>query len=351
MKKNYIEIDGVKVGKDSKPYIVAELSANHNGSIERAFEIMKQSKEAGADAIKLQTYTPDTITLNSHKKEFVLDEGPWKGMSLYDLYGKAYLPWEWHEELFKYAKDLDITIFSSPFDDTAIDLLEDLNAPAYKIASFECIDLPLIEKAASTKKPLIISTGMANESEIQSAINTARSSGCDDLIVLHCVSSYPSPPEIYNLKTLVDISERFDVLVGLSDHTIDNVTAVSSIALGSCLIEKHVTLDRSSGGPDDSFSLEPDELKNLCRDTEIAWRALGVPSYNLKGSEAANVKLRRSLYFVKSLKAGQTIKPGDIRSIRPGYGLPPKNINNIIGKKVKVNVDYATAVTEDKIEC
>lgn len=255
MMNNYIEIDGKKIGPAYKPYIIAELSANHNGDINKAFQIMEEAKKAGADAIKLQTYRADTITIDCDKEDFQIRDGLWDGRTLYELYEWAHTPWEWHKPLFEKAKELDITIFSSPFDFTAVDLLEELDSPAYKIASFELVDLALIKRVAQTGKPMIMSTGMANQEEIQEAIDTARNNGCKELVVLHCVSGYPAPADQYNLKTIADISERFDVLSGLSDHTIDNATAVASVVLGACLIEKHVTLDRNGGGPDDSFSL------------------------------------------------------------------------------------------------
>ena len=298
----YIEISRRKIGPDYSPYVIAEMSANHNGSIEKAFEIIREAKSAGADAIKMQTYRPDTITLNSDLPDFQIEGGLWSGKTLYELYEEAHTPWEWHKQLFEFAKSLDITIFSSPFDTTAVDLLEELNAPAYKIASFEAIDLPLIRYVASTGKPMIISTGMANDVEIEEAIAAAKEAGCEQLAILHCVSGYPAPAEDYNLKTLVDMKERFGLVTGLSDHTLDNTTAVASVALGASILEKHFTLDRNGGGPDDSFSLEPKGLAALCRDSKITWKALGAVNYGRKSSEVGNVKFRRSLYFVKNLK-------------------------------------------------
>ena len=329
-----IEINGRKIGLDHPPYIIAEMSANHNGNISNAFDIIAAAKKSGANAVKLQTYRPDTITLDSRDEDFMIKEGIWAGKSLYELFEIAHMPWEWHEPLFDYARKLGITIFSSPFDQTAVDLLESLGAPAYKIASFEAVDLPLIEYVAKTGKPMIISTGMANVEEIQEAIAAARMGGCQQLALLHCVSGYPAPPSDYNLRTLPDMAERFGVVTGLSDHTIDNTTAIASVALGASLIEKHFTLDRSAGGPDDSFSLEPQDLEALCRDAEIAWNALGAIDYGHKSSEAANVKVRRSLYFVRDMERGQVISVEDVRSVRPGYGLPPKCLKDIIGKKV-----------------
>ena len=324
MKKNNFEINGRIVGSGYQPFIIAEMSANHNGDLDTAFSIIDAAKLAGADAVKIQTYTPDTITLDAQTDDFLIKGGLWDGRTLYDLYEEAHTPWDWHKPIFDYAKRSGITIFSSPFDKTAIDLLEDLNSPAYKIASFEAIDLPLIRYAASTGKPLIISTGMADEEEISEAIDAAQSAGCDDLAILHCVSGYPAPAEDYNLSTISDMIEKFGVVTGLSDHTLDNSTAIASVALGASIVEKHFTLDRNGGGPDDSFSLEPAEMAALCTGTKTAWLALGRVDYGRKSSEQGNVQFRRSLYFVKDMKAGEVITPECIRSVRPGYGLPPK---------------------------
>ena len=336
--KNYIEIANRKIGPDYPPYIIAELSANHNGDINRAFQIMEEAKKAGADAIKLQTYTHDTITLNCDSEEFQIHGGLWDGHTLYELYKGAHMPWEWHQPLFEKAKQLGITIFSSPFDFTAVDLLEELDAPAYKIASFELVDLPLIKRVAQTGKPMIMSTGMANEQEIAEAIHTARANGCKELVLLHCVSGYPAPAEQYNLRTIADMAQRFDVLSGLSDHTIDNATAVTSVALGACLIEKHVTMDRSGGGADDSFSLEPHELQALCRDTKTAWSALGKVNYERTSAEKGNTKFRRSLYVVKDVKAGEMFTAENVRSVRPGFGLAPRYFDFVIGKFAKIDI-------------
>lgn len=328
-----ITINNRDIGTDFPPYVIAELSANHNGRLETALKIIEEAKRCGADAIKLQTYSADTITLNSQNEEFMIRGGLWDGQSLYELYQKAQMPWEWHKPLFDHARALDITIFSSPFDRTAVDLLEDLNAPAYKIASFEAVDLPLIKYVASTGKPMIISTGMADKEEIGEAIQAAYDGGCKELVVLHCVSGYPAPAEDYNLLTMVDMAKSFNVPVGLSDHTLDNTTAITSVALGACLIEKHFTLDRNGGGPDDSFSLEPKELQQLCQGAKTAWQALGHVDYGRKSSEQGNAQFRRSLYFVKDLKAGDVIDESSIRSVRPGYGLPPKFYDELLGKK------------------
>jgi len=344
-----INIAGRRIAADESPYIIAELSANHNGKLETALKIIEEAKRCGADAVKLQTYTADTITLNCDSEEFCINGGLWDGRTLYDLYEEAHMPWEWHKPLFEHARKLEIPIFSSPFDSTAVDLLEDLNAPAYKIASFEAVDLPLIKYVAATGKPLIISTGMADAEEIEEAINAAREGGCKELAILHCVSGYPAPAADYNLRTITEMIERFGLVTGLSDHTLDNTTAITSVALGASIIEKHFTLDRSGGGPDDSFSLEPTELTALCRDSKTAWQALGRVNYGRKSSEQGNVQFRRSLYFVKDLKAGDIITPDAIRSVRPGHGLAPKYMSEVVGRKVKIDIVKNRPVRFDTI--
>ena len=281
---NKITIDGRVISADHNPYIIAEMSANHNGNIENAYKIIQSAKAMGADAVKLQTYTADTLTLDSRLPDFMIDDGLWTGRSLYDLYQEAYTPWDWHKSLFDFARAVGITIFSTPFDSTAVDLLEDLNTPAYKIASLEAIDLALIKYVAATKKPMIISTGMANQDEIQEAIDTAKSAGCEELAILHCVSGYPAPSENYNLRTITDMVGRFGLVTGLSDHTLDNTTAITSVALGCSIIEKHFTLDRKGGAPDDSFSMEPCDLEELVKSSKIAHAALGSVDYGLKSS-------------------------------------------------------------------
>ena len=342
-------IEDRSIGIENPPFVIAEMSANHNGSIETAFNIIDKAKKAGADAVKIQTYRSDTITLNCDLPDFQITDGLWAGHTLYELYEWAHTPWEWHKALFDHARKRGITIFSSPFDTTAVDLLEDLNSPAYKIASFEAVDLPLIKYVAGTGKPIIISTGMANEEEIEEAIDTARSGGCKEIAILHCVSGYPAPAADYNLRTIPDMIQRFGLVVGLSDHTLDNSTAITSIGLGSSIIEKHFTLDRGGGGPDDSFSLEPAELASLCRNCRTAWEALGKVDYGMKSSEQGNVKFRRSLYFVKEMRAGEIVTSDSIRSVRPGYGLSPKYLTEILGSRLRKDVRVGDPVRSDCI--
>jgi pseudaminic acid synthase len=346
-----IEIAGRLIGPDHSPYVIAEVSANHNGKLETAMRIIEEAKKAGADAAKLQTYKPDTITLDCDSEDFKIRGGLWDGRTLYELYEEAHMPWEWHKPLFEHARKVGITLFSSPFDNTAIDLLEDLNAPAYKIASFEAVDLPLIKYAASTGKPMIISTGMADAQEIQEAIDAAREGGCKELAVLHCVSGYPAPAHDYNLRTIPDMIQRFGLVTGLSDHTLDNTTAITSVAMGASIIEKHFTLDRRGGGPDDSFSLEPAELVALCFGAKTAWAALGKVNYGRKSSEQSNVKFRRSLYFVKDMKAGEVITADCVQSVRPGFGLAPKRLTELLGKKTVKDIERFTAVKKDSYVC
>lgn len=345
-----IHISNRRISSDSPPYVIAEISANHNGKLDTALKIIEEAKRAGADAVKLQTYTPDTITLNSDAEEFKICGGLWAGKTLYQLYQEAHMPWDWHKPLFEYSREIGITIFSSPFDVTAVDFLEDLNVPAYKIASFEAVDLPLIKYVARTGKPMIISTGMANAEEIQEAIDEARHGGCKELAILHCVSAYPAPAEDYNLSIISDMIKRFGLVTGLSDHTMNNTTAIASVALGSSIIEKHFTLSRNNGGPDDGFSLEPSELAALCHDSRVAWSALGRIDYGCKLSEEANIKFRRSLYFVNELRAGDRIGPNDVRSVRPGFGMAPKYLESVIGRRVRVNIAKNSPVIEDYLD-
>ena len=348
--ENRFAVAGRPIGPSHPPYVIAELSANHNGSYETAIQILDAAKEGGADAAKLQTYRPDTITLDVDTDDFLIKGGLWDGRRLYELYEEAHMPWEWHGPLFEHARKIGITIFSSPFDNTAVDLLDRLGAPAFKIASFEAVDLPLIRYAASKGKPLIISTGMADGEEIAEAIEAARSGGCTQLAILHCVSGYPAPPEDYNLRTIPDLIQRFGLVTGLSDHTLDNTTAIASIAVGASIIEKHFTLDRTGGGPDDSFSLEPPELAALCRDSRTAWDAMGRVDYGRKSSEQGNVTFRRSLYIVANLKAGTELTADMVRSVRPGYGLAPKHLDAVIGRRLKVDAARGTALAWDLLE-
>ncbi len=344
-----ITIAGRPIGPGHPPYVIAELSANHNGDLAQALRIIDAAAEAGADAVKMQTYRPDTITLDAHTPDFQITGGLWDGRRLFDLYDWAHTPWDWHETLFAHAAKRGITMFSSPFDNTAVDLLEGLQAPAYKIASFEAVDLPLIRYVAGKGKPMIISTGMADLAEITEAVHAARAGGCQDLALLHCVSGYPAPAADYNLVTLADMAARFGVPVGLSDHTLDNTTAIASVALGACIIEKHMTLDRTGGGPDDSFSLEPAEFAALVTGARTAWDAIGAIDYGRKSSEQANVKFRRSLYFVQDLQAGDVITAQAIRSVRPGYGMAPKHFDALIGQRVTRAVARHTPVTADAL--
>ncbi|MEQ5868864.1 pseudaminic acid synthase [Sagittula sp. NFXS13] len=345
-----LSIDGRKIGPTHPPYVIAEMSANHNGDLDQALRLIDAAKDSGADAVKLQTYRADTITLDSDAPEFRIKGGLWDGRRLYDLYEEAHTPWEWHAPLFEHARSIGLTIFSSPFDHTAVELLEGLDAPAYKIASFEAVDLPLIRRVAQTGKPMIISTGMANLEEIHEAVAAARGAGCEQIVVLQCVSGYPAPASDYNLRTMPDMQRELGLPVGLSDHTLDNTTAIASVVLGGCVIEKHFTLDRNGGGPDDSFSLEPAEFKALTTAARTAWDALGTVDYGQKSSEMGNVTFRRSLYFVKDLAAGEVITPDAVRSVRPGFGAAPKHLDSILGRRVRQSVAAKTPVSLDNLD-
>jgi pseudaminic acid synthase len=336
------EIDGRKIGKGFAPYIIAELSANHNGSLERALNTIKTAHESGAHAIKMQTYTADTMTIDCDREDFMVRGGLWDGYKLYDLYKWAETPYEWHRQIFDYARQLGITIFSTPFDESAVDLLEGLGAPAYKIASFEATDLPLIRYVARTGKPMIMSTGMCSEEEIAEAVATATNAGCQQLVLLHCISSYPAPIDQANLLQMPVLAERFGTIPGLSDHTLGTTVSVTAVALGACVIEKHFTISREDKGPDSEFSLEPHELKRLCQDTHDAWSALGKPGFERQQAEIGNKQFRRSIYFVRDVKAGETITELDIRRIRPGLGMAPKYFEQLIGKSVKCDVKCGT---------
>lgn len=337
-----VTIDGVNIGPEYPPYVVAELSANHNGSLERALRSIDEAKYRGASAIKLQTYTAETMTIDSDRPEFQIKGGPWDGYKLYDLYKWAQTPFEWHKAMFDHARKIGITIFSTPFDETAVDLLQELNTPAYKIASFEVTDLPLIEYVAKIGKPMIMSTGMASEQEIIEAVDTARSAGCKELVLLHCISSYPAPIEQANLAQIKELGQRFDAVPGLSDHTLGTTASIAAVALGACFVEKHFILNRNDGGADSGFSIEPAELENLCKDTLDAWAAIGKVGYARQQSEEASRIFRRSVYFMRDMQAGETVKKEDIRRIRPGVGIEPKHFNKLIGKQLKVDVARGT---------
>ena len=335
-------IDNRPIGPESPPYIIAELSANHNGSLERALQTIAEAKRCGASAIKLQTYTADTMTIDCDAPDFMIKGGLWDGFKLYDLYKWAQTPFEWHQAMFEYARKLGITVFSTPFDESAVDLLESLGAPAYKIASFENTDLPLIQYIAKTRKPIIMSTGMASEDEIAEAVETARQSGCRDLVLLHCISSYPTPINQANIRQVAELGRRFNVVPGLSDHTLGTTASVVAVSLGACVIEKHFTFSRADKGPDSDFSMEPEELTRLCQETYDAWQALGQASFERQPVEAASKVFRRSIYFVRDLPAGSVVEPQDIRRIRPGMGLAPKYFETLLGKRLKVAVQRGT---------
>lgn len=337
------EINGRKIGLDQEPYIIAELSANHNGSLERALKTIEAAKLCGADAIKLQTYTADTMTIDCDSPDFIVNGGLWDGLKLYELYKWAETPFGWHQAMFAYAKKIGITVFSTPFDETAVDLLEDLGTPAYKIASFENTDLPLIRYVARTGKPIIMSTGLATELEIEEAVDAARSHGARDVVLLHCVSSYPSPITQANLRQMVELARRFNTIPGLSDHTLGTVASITAVALGACVIEKHFTLSRNDKGPDSDFSIEPSELVRLCEESRDAWTALGSIGFQRPSSEIGSEIFRRSVYFVRDLPAGAIVGAKDIRRIRPGMGLPPKTFDSIIGRRLRVAVSRGTA--------
>jgi N-acetylneuraminate synthase len=345
-----ITIDNTKIGPAHPPYIIAELSANHNGSIERAIASLDMIKAMGADAVKIQTYTADTMTIDCDNDYFKIKGGLWDGYNLYNLYQWAQTPFEWHEQLFAHAKKIGLTIFSTPFDESAVDLLESLHCPAYKIASFEATDLPLIARVAQTGKPLIISTGLASEVEINDIINTVNQTGNNQLILLHCISAYPAPVEQSNLATIKDISERWQVIVGLSDHSLGTTVAITSVPLGACVIEKHVTLSRADKGPDSEFSLEPQELKQLVTETKRSWQAIGKVGYETKDAEKSSVKFRRSLFFVEDLNPGEIITEKHIKRIRPGYGLAPKHQADVIGKQASKAIKRGTPVAWELIK-
>lgn len=329
----YIEIEGRRIGPGYPTYIVAEMSANHNQSLDEAVAIVRAAKEAGADAVKIQTYTADTLTIDSDSQYFQIQGGLWGGQTLYRLYESAYLPWEWHGQLKKVAEEIGIPLFSTPQGPTAVDFLEKLGVPVYKIASFEIVDIPLVQHIARTGKPIVMSTGMASLAEIDEAVTAVRKEGNDQLVLLHCVSAYPAPPEEMNLRTIPNLAEAFGVAAGLSDHTLGTAAAVGAVALGACLIEKHFVLSRDKGGPDSSFSAEPRELRELVENVRTVEKALGTVRYGATKGEAANIVFRRSLFTVADIKKGELLTERNVRSIRPGHGLAPKHLNDVLGRQ------------------
>lgn len=342
-----IKIAGKTIGLGHKPFIIAEMSGNHNQSLDRALKIVEMAAKSGADAIKLQTYTADTMTLDIAEGEFLVTDSNslWYGRDIYELYNEAHTPWDWHAPIIEYAAKQGLACFSSPFDETSVDFLETLNVPAYKIASFECIDLPLIKKVASTGKPLIISTGMATIAEVAEAVETARNEGCHSLILLKCTSTYPASPENTNLKTISHMRELFECEVGLSDHTMGVGASIAAVAFGATIIEKHFTLSRDDGGVDSAFSLEPTELKTLVIETERAWKALGNIKYGPTESEIKGRLRRRSIYISKNIKAGELLTKDNIKCIRPGHGLPPKYYELLLGHRVSQDLAAGTPLT------
>jgi N-acetylneuraminate synthase len=345
-KYNEIQGLGKTIGRAHSPFIIAEMSGNHNQSLERALEIVEVAAKTGAHALKIQTYTPDTMTLDLDEREFHIADPKslWSGSSLYKLYGEAYTPWDWHIPIFDRARELGITVFSTPFDDSAVDFLESLDVPCYKIASFENTDLPLIRRVAATGKPLIISTGMASIAELDETVRAAREAGCEDLILLKCTSTYPATPQNTNILTIPHLRELFGCEVGLSDHTMGLGVSVASVALGATVIEKHFTLSRADGGVDSTFSMEPVELAQLVLETERAWQALGRVSYGPTEAEKKSIQFRRSLYIVKDLKAGDMLTRENTRAIRPGLGLPIKYLEQLLGRKIGQDVKRGTAL-------
>lgn len=346
---NDFQIAGRPIGPNHPPYVVAELSANHGGSLKRAIEVMEAAAKAGADAVKLQTYTADTMTIDHAGPEFQIKGGPWDGRQLYELYQEAHTPWDWHEALFAKGRELGIPVFSTPFDSSAIALLEGLGAPAYKIASFELIDLPLIQRLAKTGKPVVISTGMGTAEEIAEAVETFRDAGGKSFMLLHCVSGYPTPVEQCNLRRIPALRERFGCPVGLSDHTLGIEVATAAVAIGACFIEKHFTLRRADGGPDAIFSLEPEELTALTKASRNAFAALGTGSEQRAEVEKDNIIFRRSIYVVRDIAKGEVLTTDNVRIIRPGYGLAPKHFSDVIGKAAASAIARGTPLSWDLI--
>jgi pseudaminic acid synthase len=345
-----VTISGRGIGSEHPPYVVAELSANHGGSIERAIAVMEAAKAAGADAVKLQTYTADTMTIDHDSPDFCIKGGLWDGRRLYELYQEAHTPWGWHAALFAKGRELGIPVFSTPFDGSAVDFLETLDPPAYKLASFELVDLPLVRRIAATGRPLIMSTGMATPEEIAESVDTFHTGGGHDLILLHCVSGYPTPAEQSNLRRIPALGKQFGCPVGLSDHTLGTEVAIASVALGACVIEKHFTLRRADGGPDSAFSLEPDELRDLVRGVKTAFAALGTGAPARADVEKGNLVFRRSVYVVRDVSAGETLTTDNLRIIRPGYGLLPRDFEKVIGRKARRPLARGTALTWDAVD-
>lgn len=351
MSKGILQIDGRKIGPGFPVYVIAELSANHNGSFDDAVQLIHAAKDAGADAIKLQTYTADTLTIDSDKSYFQISGGTlWDGKTLYDLYGEAYTPWEWQPRLKAIADQIGISLFSSPFDGEAVSFLEKMNVPAYKIASFEIVDLPLIRRVAKTGKPLILSTGMASLGEIREAVEAARGEGANEIALLKCTSAYPAPPESMNLSSMSFLRDEFGLVSGLSDHTLGIAVPVAAVALGACLIEKHFTLSRKNPGPDSAFSLEPKEFREMVDAIRMVEKAVGEPRFGVNPDEEKSRVFRRSLFAVRDIRQGEPLTFENIRSIRPGYGLPPKHLPEILGRKVTRNIERGTPLSWDLLE-
>lgn len=347
---DHIKIAGRPIGINHAPYVIAEVSANHSGSIQNALDTITEAKKRGADAVKIQTYTADTMTIDCTKDDFMINGGLWDGYNLYQLYQQAQTPYEWHQALFEHAKKIGITLFSTPFDESAVALLESLDAPAYKIASFELTDLPLIKRVAQTNKPIIMSTGMANEQEIQEAVDCVLGEGNQQIILLHCISSYPATTEKSNLNAIRTLREKYDVTSGLSDHTLSNVAAISGVTLGACVIEKHFMLSNDIESPDKAFSILPQQLQQLVDDVNTTWQALGSGSISTTEEESKNKQFRRSIYIVSDIKKGEVLTEQHIRRIRPGFGLAPKFFEQVIGQQVLCDIERGTPLKLDHLQ-
>lgn len=348
--RQHVEIDGRRIGPGEPPYVVAEMSANHGGRLEHALQVLRVARDCGADAVKLQTYTPDTLTIECDRPEFRVGAGsPWEGRTLHELYGEAHTPWEWHADLFAAARDLGITLFSTPFDGAAVDLLEELGAPAHKIASFEVVDLELIERVAATGKPVIMSTGMATLTEIEAAVETVRATGNEQLVLLKCTSAYPAPAEQMDLRTIPHLAQAFGVPTGLSDHTLGTAVPVAAVTLGAVLVEKHFCLSRDEGGPDSSFSMEPADLRRLLADTRTAQAALGRVRYAVSERERNSLVFRRSLFVVEDVAAGELLTRRNVRCIRPGHGLAPAELPRVLGRCATTDLTRGTPLDWDHV--